>query len=88
MLDFPISSYWILSKFFLIISENLILLEGCFEFVSFLNYAMNIEPRETFDDIPRDYHGLRKCIELCIIAPHFHCKVLLLLFIYWDQTIR
>ncbi|EFO23874.2 hypothetical protein LOAG_04610 [Loa loa] len=54
--------------------ESLIILEQCSEFIAFLDYAINIEPREISDDIARDHHGLYRCIELCFSASHFHCK--------------
>ncbi|VDM93101.1 unnamed protein product, partial [Litomosoides sigmodontis] len=54
--------------------ENLFVLEKCSEFIAFLNYAINIKPREIFHDISGGYHGLRKCIELCVLSSRFHCK--------------
>uniref|UniRef100_A0A1I8ET18 Apple domain-containing protein n=2 Tax=Wuchereria bancrofti TaxID=6293 RepID=A0A1I8ET18_WUCBA len=54
--------------------ESLILLEECSEFTAFLDYAIDIEPWEIFDGIPRGHQGLHACIELCVLAPHFHCK--------------
>ncbi|KAL3995262.1 PAN domain family protein [Acanthocheilonema viteae] len=53
---------------------NLIIFEGCSEFTAFLGYTMNVKPRKIFDDVPRGHHGLHACIELCVVAPHFHCK--------------
>uniref|UniRef100_A0A0R3S175 PAN domain protein n=1 Tax=Elaeophora elaphi TaxID=1147741 RepID=A0A0R3S175_9BILA len=55
--------------------ENLIVLEKCPDFIAFLDYTTNMEPREIFDNIPRGHQGLHACIELCVLAPHFHCKV-------------
>ncbi|VDN90939.1 unnamed protein product [Brugia pahangi] len=54
--------------------ESLILLEECSEFIAFLDYVIDIKPREIFDGIPRGHQGLHACIELCVLAPHFHCK--------------
>ncbi|CAG9533541.1 unnamed protein product [Cercopithifilaria johnstoni] len=54
--------------------EDLIVFEKCSESRAFLDYNMNIEPREIFDNIPGGYYGLLACIELCFLASHFHCK--------------
>ncbi|KAM3718580.1 tRNA(His) guanylyltransferase [Dirofilaria immitis] len=54
--------------------ENLAFFDECSEFIAFLDRDMDIRPREIFDDISKNYHGLHECIELCILAPYFHCK--------------
>ncbi|VDK55166.1 unnamed protein product [Gongylonema pulchrum] len=55
--------------------ESLRVFEQCSEFVAFRDYTLDVEPREIFDDMPRSRDGLHACIELCVLAPNFHCKV-------------
>jgi len=47
----------------------------CAEFLSFRDYTLEMEPREVFNGLPEGREGLSACIELCVLASVYKCKV-------------
>ncbi|CAJ0931984.1 unnamed protein product, partial [Mesorhabditis belari] len=40
----------------------------------FIGFSLEVKPREEFTSLPKGYHGLRMCIELCVLSTEYSCR--------------